>query len=191
MATNASALYRTKRCLLLLAEVVVAVAAGLADSPDLRLHRAFVAAFAHGHEPGDFALQPLLGLLELGRLAPDCWQSGGLHQHILCAPGETVPRHLVEHIEVAGIALDDVGVIGQLALRHAGERAEVLALQRHRGLALLHQNFGLHLRHRGDEPCGTDARDHGCGYKLALHRSPSSKRWHVAINTTGARVIPA
>src|SRR5438552_12482718 len=144
MATSASALYRTsKRCLLLLAEVVVAVAAGLADSPDLRLHRAFVAAFAHGHEPGDFALQPLLGLLELGRLVPDCGQSGGLHSHIPGARVETVPRHLVEHTEVAGIALDDVGVIGQLALRHAGERAAVLALQRPRGLALLHQNFGL------------------------------------------------
>src|SRR5436309_12375661 len=177
MASSASALYRTnKRCLLLLAEVVVAVAAGLADSPDLRLHCAFVAAFAHGHEPRDFALQPLLGLLELGRLAPDWGQSDGLHSHILGARVETVPRHLVEHIEVAGIALDDVGVIGPLALRRASERAEVLALQRHRGLALLHQNFGLHLRHRGGEPCGTDGCDQGCGYKLALHRSPSSEK---------------
>src|SRR2546426_12091842 len=99
MATSASAPYRTsKRCLLLLAEVVVAVAAGLADSPDLRLHRAFVAAFAHGHEPGDFALQPLLGLLELGRLAPDCWQGRGLHRHILCGSVGTGPRQRVEHI---------------------------------------------------------------------------------------------
>src|SRR3989454_1940521 len=110
MATNASALYRTKRCLLLLAEVVVAVAAGLADRPDLRLHRAFVAAFAHRHEPGDFALQPLLGLLELGRLVPDRRQRGALY--VLRARVEAVPGHLVEHIEVAGIALDDVGVIG-------------------------------------------------------------------------------
>src|SRR3989449_3376606 len=125
MASSASPLYRTnKRCLLLLAEVVVAVAAGLADSPDLRLHRAFVAAFAHGHEPGDFALQPLLGLLELGRLAPDCGQSGGLYSHLLGARVETGPRHLVGHIRGAGIALDDVGVIGQPALRHARERAE-------------------------------------------------------------------
>src|SRR5436309_14626376 len=120
MATNASALYRTKRRLLLLAEVVVAVAAGLADSPDLRLHRAFVAAFAQGHEPGDFALQPLLGLLELGRLAPDCGQSGGLHSHILGARAETAPRQLAQHTEVPGIALDAVGVIGRLALPHAG-----------------------------------------------------------------------
>src|SRR5438034_11823434 len=97
MATNASALYRTKRCLLLLAEVLVAVAARLADGPDLRLHRAFVAAFAHRREPGDFALQPLLGLLELGRLVPDCGQSSGLHSHILGARVEAVPRHLVEH----------------------------------------------------------------------------------------------
>src|SRR2546428_12716162 len=103
MTTSASALYRTnKRSLLLLAEVVVAVAAGLADSPDLRLHCAFVAAFAHGHEPGDFALQPLLGLLELGRLVPDCGQSGGLHSHILCAWGENLPKHLVSPIQGAG-----------------------------------------------------------------------------------------
>src|SRR2546429_9643156 len=108
MATSASAPYRTsKRCLLLLAEVVVAVAAGLADSPDLRLHRAFVAAFAHGHEPGDFALQPILGLLELGRLAPDCGQSGGLHRPVLGARVEAVPGHLVEHLEGAGLSLGD------------------------------------------------------------------------------------
>src|SRR2546430_12643164 len=101
MATSASALYRTsKRCLLLLAEVVVAVAAGLADSPDLRLHRAFVAAFAHGHEPGDFALQPLLGLLELGRLAPDCGQSGGLYSSNLCGRGENVPKPTVQLLRV-------------------------------------------------------------------------------------------
>src|SRR2546428_12472328 len=106
MTTSASALYRTnKRSLLLLAEVLVAVPPGFADSPDLRLHRAFVAAFAHGHEPGDFALQPLLGLLELGRLVPDRGQSGGLHSHIPGARVEAVPRHLVERIEVAGIAL--------------------------------------------------------------------------------------
>src|SRR3989442_3418126 len=102
MTTSASALYRTnKRSLLLLAEVLVAVAAGLADSPDLRLHRAFVAAFAHGHEPGDFALQPLLGLLELGRLVPDCGQSGGLHSHIPCAPVANVPKHPVQRRDVA------------------------------------------------------------------------------------------
>src|SRR5205809_7196057 len=113
MATSASALYRTsKRCLLLLAEVVVAVAAGLADSPDLRLHCAFVAAFAHGHEPGDFALQPLLGLLELGRLVPDCGQTGGPHPHILRARAQTVPRHLLAYIEVACIPADDVCVLG-------------------------------------------------------------------------------
>src|SRR6266446_4967327 len=177
MAASASALYRTiKGCLLLLAEVLVAVATGLADRADLRLHRAFVAAFAHGREPGDFALQPLLGFLELGRLAPDRRQRGALH--VLRARVEAVPGHLVEHIEVAGIALDDIGVIGQLALRHASERAEVLALQRQAAMTLQGKYFG---------PL---ARDHGCGYKLALHRSPSSKRWHVAINTTGARVIP-
>src|SRR5438445_4182488 len=120
MAASASTLYRTiKGCLLLLAEVLVAVATGLADRADLRLHRAFVAALAHGREPGDFALQPLGGLLELGWFVPDCGQSGGLHSHILRARVEAVPGHLVEHIEVAGIALDDIGVIGQLALRHA------------------------------------------------------------------------
>src|SRR5882762_6953837 len=145
MATSASALHRTnKGCLLLLAEILVAAAASLADSPDLRLRRALVAAFAHRHEPGDFALQPLLGFLELGRLAPDRRQRGALDAPR--AGVEAVPGHFVEHIEVAGIALDNVRVIGQLALRHASERAEVLALQRHRSLALLHQDFGLHLR---------------------------------------------
>src|SRR3989442_12816351 len=99
MATNASALYRTKRCLLLLAEVVVAVAAGLADSPDLRLHRAFVAAFAHGHEPGDFALQPLLGLLELGPLVPHCGQSGGPYKPTPWGRGAGLTKHPFQHIQ--------------------------------------------------------------------------------------------
>src|SRR5258708_34213356 len=101
MATSASALYRiNKGCLLLLAEVLVAAAAGLADRPDLRLHRAFVAAFAHRHEPGDFALQPLLGLLELGRLVPDRRQRGGLY--VLRARGEPVPGPLGVELAVAG-----------------------------------------------------------------------------------------
>src|SRR5947207_14830950 len=109
MASSASALYRTnKRCLLLLAEVIVAVAAGLADRPDLRLHRAFVPAFAHGREPGHFALQPLLRLLELGRLLPASGQNAGLHRHILGARVEAVPRHLVEPTDRAAIALHGV-----------------------------------------------------------------------------------
>src|SRR5262249_49989593 len=59
------------RLLLLLAEVLTASAAGLADAADRRLLRRLVAASGHGHEGRDGLVEVLLGCLELVRLAPD------------------------------------------------------------------------------------------------------------------------
>src|SRR5215467_4443398 len=134
--------------LLLLAEVLVAAAAGLADRADRRLLRRLVAAAAHLHEVLDRPLEVLLGLLELGRFAPDRRQRRGLYRRVLARRGEAVPGHAGERVEERGVHRHGVGVIGNLALGHAGHRPEVLALQRHRRLALLHQDLGFDLGHR-------------------------------------------
>src|SRR5712671_5571355 len=131
--------------LTLLAEIIVAAPACLADGPDLRLHRGLIAALAHGSELRRLVLQPLGGLLELGRLLPYRRKRGALLA--LGAWIEAVPGHLAQVLQETRVALDHACVVRHLALRHSGQWAEVLALQRHRRLALLDQNFRLGLRH--------------------------------------------
>src|SRR5215831_10667954 len=140
--------------LLLLAEVLVAAAAGLADAADRGLLRGLVAAPGHGYERRDGLVEVVLGLLELGRLAPDRGEGGGLHRRVLARRREPVPRHAGERVEQRGVHRHGVVVEGDLALGHAGERAEVLALQGHGSLALLDHDLGFDLRQR----CLGDAR---------------------------------
>src|SRR5690348_14964228 len=85
--------------LLLLAEILVAAAAGLADAADRRLLRGLVTAPAHLDQGLHRFLEVILRLLELGRLAPDRRQRGGLRGRILGARGETVPRHSAQGVE--------------------------------------------------------------------------------------------
>src|SRR5215831_14375950 len=134
--------------LLLLAEVLVAAAAGLADAANRCLLRGLVAAPGHGHEGRDGLVEVVLGLLELLRLAPDRGQRSGLHRRFLARRREAVPGHAGQRVEQRGVHRHGVGVEGDLALGHAGERPEVLALQGHGGLALLDHDLGFDLRQR-------------------------------------------
>src|SRR5207245_1136360 len=89
-----SGAFGAKRFLvLLLAEILMAGAAGLADGADRRLDGRLVAASAHRDEPLHRVLEVVLGRLELGRLAPDRRQCGGLDGRALGALGEAVPGH--------------------------------------------------------------------------------------------------
>src|SRR5712664_3173992 len=88
--SGAFGLQRFLALVLLLAEILVAGAAGLADRADRRLLGSLVAASGNGDQGLDRLLEVVLGLLELGRLAPDRRQGGGLHGHILGALGEAV-----------------------------------------------------------------------------------------------------
>src|SRR5581483_5182047 len=145
--------------LLLLAEIVVAAAAGFADGADLRLHRALIAALAHLVELVRLVLQTARRFLELVLLLPDRGQRVALH--VLGRRIERIPRHARQVVEERGIALDDVRVVRRFTLRHRRERPEVLALQSHHRLPLLHHELGLHLRERGTGP---GAERHGQQY---------------------------
>src|SRR5712664_1970197 len=84
---------------LLLAEILVAGAAGFADRADRRLLTGLIAASGHGDKRLDRLLEVVLGPLELGSVAPDRRQGGGFHAHVLGALGETVPRHPAQGVE--------------------------------------------------------------------------------------------
>src|SRR3954469_4703922 len=145
--------------LLLFAEVLMTAAASLAGRADLRLDGCFVAALADLDELRDFVLEVLLGLLELVGILPDRGQGCGLDALlVLGALGEAVPGHLVEHREKLGISHDDVLAVRRLPLCDRGERAEVLALQRHCRLALLDQHLGFRLRERGGDIADADGK---------------------------------
>src|SRR5512138_649463 len=156
---------RLKR-LLLLAELLVAAAAGLADRADLRLDGTFVAPLAHFVELVRLVLQTADRFLDAGRIGEDLRLRGALHA--FRAGIEAVPGHAAQVVEEARVALHDFGVIRGLALRHGCERAEVLALQRHRGLALLHQNLGLLLR-EGRAARNAERQGDGGGHTSFLH----------------------
>src|SRR3954467_5215925 len=124
--------------LLLFAEVLMTAAASLAGRADLRLDGCFVAALADLDELRDFVLEVLLGLLELVGIFPDRGQGCGLDALlVLGAFGKAVPGHLGQCGQKLGVSHHGVLVVRRLALRHRGERTEVLALQRHCRLALL------------------------------------------------------
>src|SRR5205085_7199953 len=132
--------------LLLLAEALVAAAARLADSADLRLDCTLVAALAHFIELVHLILQADSRFLKLIRLLPDRRQCRSLHAHVFGAGIKAVPRHAAQVVEKTGVAPHDIRVVRCLALRHGGERTEVFALQRHHCLALLDEDLGLRLR---------------------------------------------
>src|SRR6185503_11456731 len=136
-----------QQTLLFFAEVVVAVRAGLADRADLRLDGTLVAALRDLLQLADLRFEPLDCLLHLAWLLPDGRQGARLHVlDPLGARVEAIPRHLRQGVQVVGIALDDLGVERDLALRHAAERAKVLSNQGHGRLALFHQDLRLDLR---------------------------------------------
>src|SRR6266571_1504018 len=155
----------------LLTEILVAVpATSFADLRDCRLDARFVAGFGRGNKPANRALELFLRLLELGRLAPDRRQGGGFHVlQVLGAFREAVPGHLVQHIEITGIARDHIGVVRDFALGHAGQRAEVLALQGHRRLALFDQYLGLDLREGGERVSRAERQGQSGQKKRLLH----------------------
>src|SRR5712671_6302673 len=176
--------------LALLAEIIVAAPACLAEGSDLRLHRGFVAALAHGSQLRRLVLEPLGGLLELARLFPYRGKRGALLA--LGAWIETVPRHLAQHLEVAGIALDGTLVVRNLALRHSGQGPEILALQCHDGLALLHQNLGFSLCNGIEGEHRRDRRDKRCCCELAVHFFSPQGGWTAFLSEQRrAMAIPA
>jgi hypothetical protein len=132
---------------LLLAEVVVAVCASLADGADLRLDRAFVAALCRRLKFRDLGLETLCRLLGLVGLFEQRGQSAAFL--VFGARIEANPGHLRQGMQVVRVALDEFGVKRCAPLRHAAERAKVLANQGHGGLALLYQDVGLDLREGG------------------------------------------
>src|SRR5690242_3280010 len=152
---------RKRETLKLLPEVIVAAAASLADRTDLRLHGGFVAALADLVELVRLVLEPARRFLELAGVAEHLGQRIALH--ILGARIEAVPRHAAQVVEKPRVAANDIGVVRELALSHACERPEVLALQRHHGLALLDQGLGLHLSERHPGGNAERQRSQGCG----------------------------
>src|SRR5258706_8555748 len=153
--------------LLLLAELLVAGAAGFAGRADLRLYRGLVAALADLGKLRCFALEVLGRFLELVGLFPDRGKRRALHA--LGVRIEAVPGHLAQGFEKARVALNHGSVIGDLALRHAAHRAHVLALQGHRRLALLYQGLRLGLRGGVERKGGADRHRKGNCDELELH----------------------
>src|SRR5258706_2490923 len=146
--------------LLFLAEALLTAPAGFADGADLRLHRGFVTAAAHFVELVRLILEAALRLLELIGLLIDRPQPGALY----ALPGRvvTLPRHPADVVEISRVAPHDVGVVGRLALGHGCHRSEILALQRHHGLPLLHQLLGLGLREYRASGDAERQCDYGC-----------------------------
>src|SRR5262245_24518707 len=104
---------RRKPLLLLFAEVVVAVRAGLADRANLRLDGALVAALGDLLQLADLRLEPLGCLFHFAGLLPDGRQGSVFRFfHVLGARIKTVPRHLGEGVQVVRIALNELGVVG-------------------------------------------------------------------------------
>src|SRR6266850_4885188 len=97
---------------LLLAEILVAGAAGLADRADRGLLSGLIAASGNGDQGLNRLLEVVLGLLELGRFAPDRRQGGGFYAHVLGALGEAVPGHPAQGVEHGCVERDGVRVVG-------------------------------------------------------------------------------
>src|SRR5712672_2619063 len=76
--------------LLLLAEILMAGAAGLANRADRGFLGSLIAAPGNGDQCLNRLLEVVLGLLELRGLAPDCRQGRGFYGHVLGALGEAV-----------------------------------------------------------------------------------------------------
>src|SRR5258705_7067574 len=90
--SGAFGLQRFPVLVLLLAEILVAGAAGFADRADRGLLSGLIAASGYGYQGLNRLLEVVLGLLELRRLAPDRRQGGGLYRHALGALCESVPE---------------------------------------------------------------------------------------------------
>src|SRR5258706_3263402 len=110
--SGAFGLQRFPVLVLLLAEILVAGAAGLADRADRGLLSGLIAASGNGDQGLNRLLEVVLGLLELGRLAPDRRQGGGLYRYALGALRESVPRHPAQGVEHRRIERDAVRVVG-------------------------------------------------------------------------------
>src|SRR5258705_12197060 len=90
---GAFGLQRIPVLVLLLAEILVAGAAGFADRADRGLLSGLIAASGNGDQGLNRLLEVVLGPLELRRLAPDRRHGCGLYGHVLGALGEDVPGH--------------------------------------------------------------------------------------------------
>src|SRR5436305_5580104 len=116
---------RSLSLLLLFAEVLMAGAARLSGSADLRLDGGLVTALADLGQLRSFLFEVLRGLLEFVVILPDGGQGSGLHALlVLGAFGEAVPGHLGERRQKLRVSHHGVLVVRCLALRHRGERAE-------------------------------------------------------------------
>src|SRR5258706_993745 len=143
--SGAFGLQRFPVLVLLLAEILVAGAAGLADRADRGLLSSLVAASGNGDQGLDRLLEVVLGLLELGRLAPDRRQGGGFYANVPRALGEAVPGHPAQGVEHGRVERDGFRVVGNLARSHAGQRAGLRAVQGRGRRAMLETSVGLDL----------------------------------------------
>src|SRR5260221_10533950 len=129
----------------------------------------YTPASGNGDQGLNRLLEVVLGLLELGRLAPDRRQGGGLYRYALGALRESVPRHPAQGVEHRRIERDGVRVVGDLARGHAAQRAGVLALQGHRRLPLFDQYLGLDLRKGGERVSRPERQGKSGQHKPLLH----------------------
>src|SRR5688500_2347353 len=105
------------KALLLLAEIVVAAAAGLADRANLRLDGAFVTALRYLLQLLNLGGQAVGRLLELARVVEYRGQRGAFR--VLGGGIEAIPRHLGERRQVVGVTLHDFGIERHAPLGHA------------------------------------------------------------------------
>ena len=105
--------------------------------------------------------------LEFRGIRENCRQRPALD--VLRAWIKPIPSHAAQGIQVRRIALYDLSVVRHPPLYHAEQRPEILALQGHLRLALLHQLLRLGLRRNlENDTCTNDACGHGC-HRTQLH----------------------
>src|SRR5262249_14707115 len=102
---------------------------------------------------------------------------------------ETVPGHLVQHFEITRVALDDLGVVRNGAFEHADQRAEVLALQLHRSLALPDQHVGLDLSDGGERAARAERQGDTGPKDLVVHSVPPLVEVATPTSYSGVRRI--